>query len=53
VRYVLTFGGIAAGVGLLAYGFTTEPRNIPSPLVGRQGARVRASPHGRNDGASL
>jgi cytochrome c biogenesis protein CcmG/thiol:disulfide interchange protein DsbE len=36
VRYVLTFGGIVAVVALLAYGFTTDPRKIPSTLVGSQ-----------------
>jgi cytochrome c biogenesis protein CcmG/thiol:disulfide interchange protein DsbE len=36
LRYVLTFGGIVAVVGLLAYGFTTDPRKIPSTLVGSQ-----------------
>lgn len=35
-RYILTFGVIAAVVGLLAYGFTTDPRKIPSTLVGGQ-----------------
>jgi cytochrome c biogenesis protein CcmG/thiol:disulfide interchange protein DsbE len=33
---MLTFGGIVAVVGLLAYGFTTDPRKIPSALVGGQ-----------------
>lgn len=36
VRYVLTFGGIVAVVALLAYGFTTDPRKIPSTLGGGQ-----------------
>lgn len=36
LRYVLTFGGIVGVIGLLAYGFTVDPRNIPSTLVGGQ-----------------
>ncbi|MBI4536333.1 MAG: TlpA family protein disulfide reductase [candidate division NC10 bacterium] len=36
VRSLLIFGGIAAVIGLLAYGFTTDPREIRSPLVGSQ-----------------
>lgn len=34
LRCLFIFGGIAAVVGLLAYGFTTDPRKIPSTLVG-------------------
>lgn len=36
LRNVLIFGGILAVVGLLAYGFTTDPRKIPSTLIGSQ-----------------
>jgi cytochrome c biogenesis protein CcmG/thiol:disulfide interchange protein DsbE len=32
----LIFGGVAGVVSLLAYGFTTDPRKIPSALVGSQ-----------------
>ena len=35
-RYVLTLGGILTVIGLLAYGFTTDPRAIPSILTGKQ-----------------
>ncbi len=36
LRYVLIFATIVGVIGILAYGFTTDPRNIPSPVVGRQ-----------------
>ena len=36
LRYVLTFATIVGVISILAYGFTKDPRNIPSPVVGRQ-----------------
>jgi len=36
LRYILIFGTIVGVIGILAYGFTKDPRNIPSPVVGRQ-----------------
>jgi cytochrome c biogenesis protein CcmG/thiol:disulfide interchange protein DsbE len=36
LRYILVFATIAGVIGILAYGFTKDPRNIPSPVVGRQ-----------------
>ena len=36
LRYVLIFATIVGVIGILAYGFTKDPRNIPSPVVGRQ-----------------
>src|SRR5574341_1241826 len=35
-RYVLILGGILTVIGLLTYGFTTDPRAIPSILTGKQ-----------------
>ena len=34
----MTLGPIVALLGLLAYGFRTDPREIPSPLLGRPAA---------------
>jgi cytochrome c biogenesis protein CcmG/thiol:disulfide interchange protein DsbE len=34
-RLLLVFGVVMPLVGFLAYGFTRDPREIPSPLIGR------------------
>lgn len=34
-RLLVVFGGVGAVIALLAFGFTRDPRAIPSPLVGR------------------
>lgn len=36
LRYALIFATIVGVISILAYGFTKDPRNIPSPVVGRQ-----------------
>ena len=37
-RLALMLGPIVALLGLLAYGFRTDPREIPTPLLGRPAA---------------
>ena len=34
-RLLIVFGVVTPLVGFLAYGFTRDPREIPSPLIGR------------------
>lgn len=43
-RVVLVIGGVGAVIALLAFGFTRDPKAIPSPLVGRPAPNFSLAP---------